>query len=90
MKKGQPKAAIALLTVAGGSGEPPQDTRRRQDRSSCGSKGLLTSSVTMVEAKLVTDTRSLSAKQVESMTRDKANGLGDGRGGGGGGGGGGL
>ena len=39
----------------------------------------------MVEAKLVTDTRSLSAKQVESMTRDKANGLGDGRGGGGGG-----
>ena len=40
----------------------------------------------MVEAKLVTDTRSLSAKQVESMTRDKANGLGDGRGGGGGGG----
>jgi len=61
MKKGQPKAAIALLTVAGGSGEPPQDAMRRQDRSSWGSRGLLTSRVTMVEAKLVQDTRSLSA-----------------------------
>ena len=67
MKKGQRKAAIALLTVAGGSGEPPEETRRRQDRSSCGSKGLLTSSITMVEAKLVTDTRSVSAKQVKCV-----------------------
>ena len=61
MKKGQSKAAMALLTVAGGSGEPPQDAMRRQDRSSWGSRGLLTSRVTMVEAKLVQDTRSLSA-----------------------------
>ena len=63
MKNGQPKAAIALLTVAGGRGEPPQEARRRQDRSRWGSRGLLTSRVTIVEAKLVQDTLSLSAGQ---------------------------
>jgi len=55
--------------VAGGSGDPPQDAMRRQDRSSWGSRGLLTSRVTMVEAKLVQDTHSLSAGQnMQSFT----------------------
>ena len=64
MKKGQPKADIALLTVAGGRGEPPEEAIRRQDRSSWGSRGLLTRRVTIVEAKLVQETRSLSAGQL--------------------------
>lgn len=52
---------MALFTVAGGRGEPPADTTLRLDRSSWGSRGLLTSSVTIVEAKLVQDTCSRSA-----------------------------
>lgn len=68
MKKGQPKADIALLTVAGGRGEPPEEAIRRQDRSSWGSRGLLTRRVTIVEAKLVQETRSFSAGQPTSRS----------------------
>ena len=60
-KKRHPKAAIAAATLAGGSGDPPQDSMRRLDRSALRSAGLLSSSVTMVEARFVTDTRSRSA-----------------------------
>jgi len=59
-KKRQPKTAVAAATLAGGSGEPPQDRSRRLDRSALRSAGLLSSSVTMVDARLVTDTRSRS------------------------------
>ena len=60
-KKRQPKAATALAIFAGGSGEPPQDSRRRLDRPARRSAGLLSISVTMVDARFVTDTRSRSA-----------------------------
>ena len=57
-KKGQPRAATARRAVSAGRGEPPQDSRRRLDRSAPWSAGLLHSSVTMVVARLVTLTRS--------------------------------
>ena len=60
-KKRQPKAAIAAATSLVGSGEPPQETRRRDDKSARRSAGLLSSSVTIVDARLVTETRSRSA-----------------------------
>lgn len=61
MKNWQPKTAMALFTVAGGRGDPPEDTTLKLVKSSWGTKGLLTSRVTIVEAKLVQDTRSRSA-----------------------------
>ena len=57
---------MALFTVAGGKGDPPADTTRRLDRSSWASRGLLTSSVTIVEAKLVQDTCSRSARMTHN------------------------
>lgn len=53
---------MAAAAVAGGSGDPPQETRRRLVRSVEGSIGLLTSMVTIVDAMLVTEMRSLSAE----------------------------
>lgn len=52
--------AMARATTAGDWGEPPQETRRRQLRSSCSTRGLLTSMVIMVAATLLQLTRSRS------------------------------
>lgn len=56
---------MARATTAGDCGEPPQETRRRQLRSSCSTRGLLTSIVIMVAATLLQLTRSRSAPRDE-------------------------
>ena len=75
MKKGHLKVAIALWTVAGARGEPPQDSRRRLDRSTVRAKGLLTIRVTMVDARLVTVICSASADPLTSFVRFAINGF---------------
>jgi hypothetical protein len=63
-KNSQPKAAIARATTAGVCGLPPQDSSRMLDRSCCRRAGLLTSRATMVDAMLLMDTRSRSARTI--------------------------
>ena len=59
--------SMALCTVAGARGDPPQDTRRRLDRSAVLAMGLLTMSVTIVDAMLVTVTRSASVHTTHTL-----------------------
>jgi len=63
----QRNAAMAVATVAGGSGEPPQEIRRRLVRSVEASIGLLANMMTIVDAMLVTEIRSLSADAIHVM-----------------------
>lgn len=60
MKKGHLNVTMACCTVDGASADPPQDIRRRLDRSAVLAMGLLTMSVTIVDAILVTVTLSAS------------------------------
>jgi len=71
-KNSQPKAAMAFAMVAGDWGLPPQDSRRRELKSSTGRSGLPTIKVIMVEATLLTDTHSRSTRQqgtIQATTR---------------------
>lgn len=59
-KNSQPNSASARRATASGSGDPPHDSTRKELRSRAAAPGLLTSRVTIVEARLLTLTRSRS------------------------------
>ena len=66
---------MACCTVACARGDPPQDSRRRLDKSVLLAIGLLTMSVTIVDARLVTVILSSSATSLHSSQDQDANWL---------------